>query len=210
MKVGKKVMSKNRFEEISCFLHFNDSSAEPQRGTDGYGRLYKVRPIVDYVHYRFWTNYQPSRDISVDKGMIKFKGKIFCKQYMSKKPTKYGIKVWMAADSSNGYVFNFDTYLGKDPSRPLVHGLGYHVVTKLVQPVMNRNHHVYFDNFFSSVRLFEHLEAQNTFACGTVRLNRKDMPAAASHKLKPGERITRQKGNLVFTKWHDKRDVSIF
>jgi len=35
------------------------------------------------------------------------------------------------------------------------------------------------------------------------------MPAAASHKLKPGERITRQKGNLVFTKWHDKSNVSI-
>jgi len=69
-----------------------------------------VRPIVDYVHYRFLTNYQPSRDISVDEGMIKFKGKIFCKQYMPKKPTKNGIKVWMAADSSNGYEFIFSLY----------------------------------------------------------------------------------------------------
>ena len=63
--------------------------------------------------------------------------------------------------------------------------------------------------FFSSVRLLEHLRAQRTFACATVRVNRKDLPAAAKKKLRPGEKVVRQKGRLVFTKWHDKRDVSI-
>ena len=40
----QKVMSKNRFEEISRFLHLNDSTLQPQRGEDVYDRLYKVRP----------------------------------------------------------------------------------------------------------------------------------------------------------------------
>ena len=74
---------------------------------------------------------------------------------------------------------------------------------------MNKNHHVFFDNFFSSVRLLEHLRAQRTFACATVRVNRRDLPAAARKKLRPGEKVVQQKGRLVFTKWHDKRDVSI-
>ena len=45
----RKVMTKNRFEELSCYLHFNDSSKEPARGDRDYDRLYKVRTILDYV-----------------------------------------------------------------------------------------------------------------------------------------------------------------
>ena len=35
------------------------------------------------------------------------------------------------------------------------------------------------------------------------------MPPCSSCKLKKGEKVVAQKGNLVFTKWHDKRDVSV-
>ena len=128
---------------------------------------------------------------------------------MPARTTKYGIKVWIAADSSNGYVLNFDVYLGKDPRLQRIHGLGYDVVTKMITPFMNRNYHVYFDNFFSSVRLMEHLRVQKTFACATVWVNRKDLPPCARQKLRPGQKVVRQKGKLVFTKWHDKRDVSV-
>ena len=129
---------------------------------------------------------------------------------MPAKPTKYGIKVWMAANSSNGYVLNFDVYLGKEPNqRPRIYGLGYDVVTSMIRPFMNKNHHVYFDNFFSSVKLLEHLESNDTYACTTVRCNRKDLPPCAKDKLRPGEKLVRQKGNVVFTKWHNKRDVSV-
>ena len=38
---------------------------------------------------------------------------------------------------------------------------------------MNRNHHVFFDNFFTTTKLLEHLETNDTYACGTVRYNRK-------------------------------------
>lgn len=38
----QKVMTKNRYENISRFFHFSDSSVEPRRGEDGYDRLYKV------------------------------------------------------------------------------------------------------------------------------------------------------------------------
>jgi len=33
---------------------------------------------------------------------------------MPAEPTKYGIKVSMAADSSNGYVLNFDVHLKRE------------------------------------------------------------------------------------------------
>ena len=82
---------------------------------------------------------------------------------------RIGIKVWMAADSKNGYVINYNVYLGSEEGIQRIHGLGYDVVMKMIQPSMNKNRHVYFDNFFSSPVLLEHLELQQTYAFSTVR-----------------------------------------
>ena len=57
--------------------------------------------------------------------------------------------------------------------------------------------------------MLEHLEANGTYACATVRCNRKDLPHYAKEKLFLGEKVVSQKGSAVFTKWHDKREVSI-
>ena len=89
----QKVMTKNRFENISRFFHFNDSSVEPRRGDDGFDRLYKVRPILTHFNAKIQELYQPGKHISVDEGMIGFKGRLSFCQYMPAKPTKYGIKV---------------------------------------------------------------------------------------------------------------------
>ena len=164
----KKVMTKNRFEEITCYLHFNDSSVEPTRGTPGFDRLYKIRPIFNSILGNCQTKFKPTKNLSVDEGMIAFRGRLSFRQYMPAKPTKYGIKIWMAADSSNGYVLNFDVYLGKGDGCRRIYGLGYDLVTKLIRPFMNRNHHVFFDNFFTSTKLLEHLEANDTYTCRTV------------------------------------------
>ena len=48
---------------------------------------------------------------------------------------------------------------------------------------------------------------ENTYACGTARCTRKDLPPCAKHKLRLGEMAQAQCGQLVFPKWYDKRDV---
>ena len=94
--------------------------------------------------------------MSVDEGMVKFKGRLFFKQYMPKKPVKYGIKVWMAADSKTGYVSNY-IYLGKPltSARGEV-GLATNVVLNLTKPFQHCNRHIYLD-FFTAVKLVEEL-----------------------------------------------------
>ena len=49
-------------------------------------------------------NYHGSQDQSIDEAMIAFKGRSSMKQYMPMKPTKRRFKVWVRADSENGYV----------------------------------------------------------------------------------------------------------
>ena len=41
----QNVMTKNRFEELSQYLHFSNSATEPRRGEENFDRLYKVRPL---------------------------------------------------------------------------------------------------------------------------------------------------------------------
>ena len=48
---------------------------------------------------------------------------------------------------------------------------------------------------------------ENRYACGTACCTRKDLPPCVKHKLRLGEMARAQCGQLVFTKWHDKRDV---
>ena len=65
--------------------------------------------------------YAPHKEIAVDEAMIKFQGRSSLKQYLPKKPTKRGIKVWVLADSKNGYFSNFQVYIhrqrGKERGR---------------------------------------------------------------------------------------------
>ena len=172
----KRTMPRNRFQETLQFLHFADLMKNPAPGEEGYDRLFKVRPVLNATLENSQRCYSPNKHIAVDEGMIAFKGRLSFRQYMPAKPTNYGIKVWTAADSKNGYVVNFDVYLGSEEGAPRIHGFCYDVVMKMIEPYINKNHHVYFDNFFSSTVLLKHLELQQTYACSTVRCNRKDLP----------------------------------
>ena len=114
----------------------------------------------------------------------------------------------MAADSQNCYVSSFSLYLCKEADVPQLNGFGHDIVMKMARPFLKMHRHVFFDNFFMSTKLMDHLLAQDTYACGTIWSNRKDLPPCAKNKLKQGEKVSAQRGSLVFTKWHDKRDIS--
>ena len=47
----------------------------------------------------------------------------------------------------------------------------------LTRGLEKKNHHVFFDNFFTSVNLLEDLEKDGIYGCGTVRRQRKGLPS---------------------------------
>ena len=229
---------RDRFFEISRYLHFADNTQLLPPTDPGYDKLGKVRPIIDHLkvchcmyrgscsgnifaispniqflitHFvsfspfpkaRFQLLYKPTRNNAVDEAMIPFKGRSGIKQYMPKKPVKRGIKVWVRADSDNGYFCDFDVYIGAGTSPEK--GLGARVVKALTQSLAGKNHHIFCDNFFSGIELFADLEKDGIYACGTLRANRlhfpKDLKPTAKKGLKNrGDSETRQAGNLVVT-----------
>ncbi|KAL2096839.1 hypothetical protein ACEWY4_006046 [Coilia grayii] len=109
------------------------------------------------------------RELAVDKRMVATKAKTGFTQYIRNKPTKWGIKFFVLADSSNGYIVYFSVYVGKtfDSSEK---GLSYDALMELVQPaVLGTGYHVYVDNFYTSPTLFTDLSNLKIRACDTVR-----------------------------------------
>ena len=147
-----KGMSRKRFRSILSHLHLNDNSRMPQPGSPEFDKLYKVRPLLDRIRANSQAAYQPHQQIAVDEAMVLFKGRSAMRQYMPKKPVKWGYKCWCACDATNGFMYNVDVYQGAGSTLDEA-GLGATVVLHMMVPLYDCNHHVYTDNFFSSISL---------------------------------------------------------
>lgn len=109
--------------------------------------------------------------------MVKSRHRSGIRQYIKDKPTKWGIKLWVLADSSNGYTVDFNVYIGKAARTNVSeHGLGYDVVMKLMQPFLHQGYCLYIDNFYTSVALMKELFQQGVPATGTIVETRTGFP----------------------------------
>ena len=94
------------------FLHLNDNSKYVKKGEPGFDPLFKLRPFIDSLLKNFQDAYHPARELSIDESMIGFKGRLSFIQYLPKKPTKWGMKAFVLADSKTGYTYNWRLYTG--------------------------------------------------------------------------------------------------
>ena len=169
-------ISRKRFLEIRQYLHLVDIGSLAQRGEPGYDRLGKIQLIIDAVYTALFMSYRSNCENSIDDAMIKFEGRSTLKQYMSLQPVKHGIKAWVRADAKNGIMCELSVYAGKESDQTETN-LRAKVVKKLTKNIAGCNHHIYCDNYFTSVPLFkELLEGDSTYACGTFRRDRKGIP----------------------------------
>jgi len=201
------LMSVVRFGFILGNLHISDTSTEPKKSEPNYDKLYKLRPLLNRLQETFKTYWKPSKYQSINKSMIKFKGRSSLKQYMPAKPLKRGYKCWVCADEFS-YVCEFQIYTGKAESSEKQ--LGARVVKDLTRELVGKNHHVYFDNFFTGVDLLLSLKKEKIFACGTVRSNRTGLPKSVTpdKEMKPGQYDFRTSNSGIrWIKWMDKKGV---
>ena len=78
--------------------------------------------------------------IAIDKGMLKWRGRLSFRIYDKDKPTKYGIKAYILADSTSGYCWNMDIYhCERKPIKETVMGL-------LTNKSLGLWHSLYMDN----------------------------------------------------------------
>ncbi|KRZ55881.1 PiggyBac transposable element-derived protein 4 [Trichinella nativa] len=95
--------------------------------------------------------YNPSENVTVDERLYSFKGRCQFRQYMPKKPAKYGIKFWVACCSKSSYAWKMQIYSGKASSETREKNQGMRVVLDMVNGL--KGHNVTCDNFFTSYLL---------------------------------------------------------
>uniref|UniRef100_A0A6P7FCE4 PiggyBac transposable element-derived protein 2-like n=1 Tax=Diabrotica virgifera virgifera TaxID=50390 RepID=A0A6P7FCE4_DIAVI len=171
-----EVMPVKRFKKLRRFIHFQDNNMNANGD-----RLFKIRPILEKARQKCLSLKQETR-FSVDEMMIAYKGTKAgnLRQYMPKKPEKWGFKMFVRAGVS-GIVYDFLVYTGSSTFNNIPFssyeeslGLGAQVVIYLCRTIANSNESVvYFDNFFCSLELIEYLKKEKQLSSlGTIRINR--------------------------------------
>ena len=148
VEANPKIMSRTRFVKLNQYVHLNNNEDELTYGTAGYNSLFKIQHALDIIKKTFSECYRPGKNMSIDEAMVAFKGRTPLKQYLPSKPIKWGFKIWTIAESSTGYISDFDIYTGKR-DRPSSHGLGHDDVMRLSRRYHYQFRHLYFNNFFS-------------------------------------------------------------
>jgi hypothetical protein len=202
-------MSRDRFLLITSFLHLSNNDNFIPRENPGHDPLFKLGPIFKRMISRFNSAYMPHQNISLDEGMIPWRGNLSFRVYSPDKPVKYGIKAYMVSDSSNGYVSKFKLYTGKSLTGPSFNGATYDLVMDMMRGFFDKGYSLYCDNYYTSPQLFWDLFQLGTYATGTVRQNRRGIPQTLKdYQLRNrGDIFVMNNGPLECYKYLDSKPV---
>lgn len=208
-------MSRKRFNAIFWCLHLSgpdeDEDNEKKKGTPQHDRLFKVKPLYNYIMLACKAAYHPRQKLSIDERMLATKARLGFKQYLPLKPTKWGIKLFVLADM-HGYTWNYFIYEGKTAEQ-LTDGLGYWAVMRLLEiPLLATGYQVFMDNFYTSPKLLTDLDLKSIMARGTTRESRRGFPNIKENKLvkraKRGDIKWLRADKLLFVQWTDTKQVT--
>ncbi|KAE8277658.1 hypothetical protein D5F01_LYC24345 [Larimichthys crocea] len=159
------------FHHIGRALRFDDKLSRPRRQDD---KLAAFRQVWDMWTHRLPMLFNPDRDICVNEQLVPFKGRCRFRQYMPKKPAKYGLKIWATCDVKTSYAWRLQVYTGKEGGRPAEINQGMRVVLEMMEGLQGNV--ITCDNFFTSFGLSEELLRRKLALVGTIRRNKPELP----------------------------------
>lgn len=213
------VMPLKRFKCLSRMLHFQDNMAFGASED----MLIKIRPVLDHMRSKC-KEIEAENQFSVDEMMVPYKGKKAggLRQYLPSKPKKWGFKMFVRAGVS-GFVYDFMVYTGKStfdgatyiPDTEL--GVGASVVLELCKTIKKPHQCVvYFDNFFTSLKLLTALRVKMGLrSLGTIRKNRlmgcvlEDDRALLRRGRGSYDYRVANEDQLAIVKWVDNKTVTL-
>lgn len=87
------------------------------------------------------------------------------------------MKGYVLAESETGYVCRYTLYQGQDrENADISQGVAHRIVLDMMDGFLDCGHELIMDNWYSSPTLMKELYERGTFAYGTLRSNRKQVP----------------------------------
>jgi len=111
--------------------------------------------VHDFFTANCRKNYLPGEHVTVDEMLIPFCGHVAFWVYIKSKPAKYGMKVWVLADSHSRYAWNLQAYTGKVGKKAEANQ-GLRVVSDLIKGLPTGNG-VVTNKYFTSLALAKKL-----------------------------------------------------
>jgi len=173
--VFRATMSLQRFTNILRALRFDDKSTREQRIRDTGNQAAAVQEIFDMLRVKCRSSYSCGSSVTIDEQLVTFHGRCRFRVFMPSKQGKYGLKMWLMADSDTYYCADAQLYAGKVGGLPDV-GQGKRVVLDLSESISGSGRNITTDNFFTSYALATELMGRRLSLVGTVRSNRKEVP----------------------------------
>ncbi|XP_048854157.1 piggyBac transposable element-derived protein 4-like [Brienomyrus brachyistius] len=102
------IMSRVRFEQLTVALRFDDKGSWASRRTAD--KIALIRDIWDLWSGNLPAMYNLGHDLTVDECLVPFKGRCSFRQYMPRKPGRYGQKIWALCDARTSYCWRVKLY----------------------------------------------------------------------------------------------------
>ena len=211
------MMSKNRFQKLTSYLHIKDNLMVTD--SEKQDRAWKIRPWLNSLNANFAT-VSTEENHSIDEILVAFKGRALLKQYLPKKPKKWGFKLW-ARCAAFGYLHIFDVHQGKGTGIGNDEdisgcGLGGNVVLKLCSTLPEKhNFKIFADNYFSNFAMIKELTQRDLFYVGTINSNRlHGAPLKSEKEMKAEGRgafdcVVQTTTKISLVRWLDNKCVTV-
>ena len=186
----RATMSRNRCFQLLQTLRFDQKETRRQRRVNN--KLAPISDIYGVYSANLQKHFVPGANCTVDEQLIPFRGRCSFIQYMPSKPAKYGLKLFWICDSETYYPLRSIIYTGKGSCVNVPgQGLGHSVVMTLSLPYQNKGRNITMDNYFTDLTLAESLLKKRTTIVGTVKRNKRFLPAVfkAKKSLKLNESL---------------------
>ncbi|XP_045456191.1 piggyBac transposable element-derived protein 3-like [Melitaea cinxia] len=205
-------MNRNRFyfirKRLKC-VYDPDVTVEQKKE-----KTWKIKPLFQCILKGCHMQERP-KDLCIDEMIIPFSGKCPMRQYCPNKPNPVGLKVFVLA-FPQGVVCDMVIYQGDTTFPDLKNqgfGLGESAILYLTRTLVP-GHSLFFDRYFTSVKLCDELVKLGFHGTGTIMKNRipRDCVLKEERSFKKEQRGStevkiREDGKLAVTMWLDNKPV---
>ena len=210
-------MSRNFYKMLNSSIHLTQK--EMNKSDENYDPRYKLGKLIDMLNKNFSKYYNCDQQISIDETMVGYKGNNTMKFYIPHKPSKWGFKFHVLAESKTGYCYRLLLDPGKK-YRSLVDFKDIEgcrksesIILSLLQGLENKGYVLYIDSWYSSPNLYYQLSQRGILCTGMIKESRLGVNEIFTRKMEYDEiafAVNSKKGtNLNLIQWKEKRKMNL-